>query len=278
MPRIHPTAVVDGSAQLADDVEIGPYCLVEADVSIGAGSRLLSHAVIRRYTSLGEGNVVYPAAVLGGEPQDLKFDPGPASYVRIGDHNVFREGVTISRPTHPGAVTRIGSHSYWMTHSHAGHDSTAGDHVVMANGAVLAGHVELGPRCVLSAYSGVHQFCWVAQMVLMQGGAIATMHVPPYVLLAGAVNTVAGLNVVGMRRAGLSSEDRRQIQEAFNLTYRTGISPAKALGRMEACTDWGEPADQFRQFIRRVIAAGKPYNRGLCRFRKYRGGEGDSGD
>jgi UDP-N-acetylglucosamine acyltransferase len=273
MPRIHPTATVDGAAELADDVEIGPYCLVEGDVSIGAGSRLLSHAVVRRHSRLGRGNVVYPGAVLGGEPQDLKFDPATVSYLQIGEGNVFREGVTIHRATHPGGATRVGNGTYWMVNSHAGHDSVICDEAILINGAVLAGHTELGRRVLMSAYSGVHQFCWVGPMALLQPTAVATMHVPPYVLLAGAINSVAGLNIVGMRRAGLTSEDRRQIQEAFRLTYRAGISPAKALERMEACTDWGQPADQFRQFIRRVLQARKPYQRGLCPFRGARKGQ-----
>ena len=270
MPRIHPTAVVDASAELADDVEIGPHCVVEADVRIGAGTRLISHAVVRRYTRIGQGNVVHPGAVLGGEPQDHNFKPDTLSCVEIGDGCIFREGVTISRATQPGGVTRIGNSVFFMTNSHAGHDALVHDQAILVNGAVLAGYTELGRKAFVSAYGGVHQFCWVGSLVMMQAGAIATMHAPPFVTMANGINNVAGLNVVGMRRAGLSAEDRRQIQEAFSITYRQGLPPAKAIERMDARGDWGPAADQFRQFIRRVLEAKKPFHRGLCPFRVTR--------
>ena len=127
MATIHSTALVDPAAKLADDVEIGPYCLVEADVALGPGTVLRPHAIVRRYTTLGSGNFVDSFAVLGGLPQDLKFKPDTVSFVRIGDNNVFREGVTVSRATGEGHATTVGSGTYWMTGSHAGHDATVHD-------------------------------------------------------------------------------------------------------------------------------------------------------
>jgi len=269
MPTIHPTAIVDPAARLGEGVEIGPYCIVEADVEIGAGTVLRPHAVVRRYTTMGRGNYVDSHTVLGGDPQDFKFDTASKTTLQIGDGNVFREGVTVSRATGEGKATTVGSNGYFMTRSHAGHNAVAGDRVILVNGAALAGHAELGDGAIMSAYSAVHQFCWVGDMVLMQGGTIMTMHMPPYVISAGAVNAVVGLNVVGLRRAEhITREDRAQIKEAFALTYRSGMSPAKATEKMDECTDWGEAADKFRQFVRKVVQAEGPYKRGLCPKRR----------
>jgi len=273
MPKIHPTAAVDPRARIAEDVEIGPGCVVEGDVEIGTGTILRPHAVIRRYTSLGEGNFVDSGAVLGGDPQDLKFDPATVAYLRIGDGNTFREGVTISRASKKGQATVVGSKTYWMATSHAGHDARIDDGAILVNGALVAGHAHVGPRAFLSGHVVVHQFTWIGEGVMSQGHAGTSTHMPPFVLFAG-INRVAGLNIVGLRRTPeVTPEDRRQIQEAFRLTYRAGFSAAEALARMDQCSDWGAPASRYREFIRRVVAAEKPYNRGLGRLRK--GGSDD---
>lgn len=270
MPTIHPTAIVDPAARLADDVEIGAYSIVEADVELGAGTVLRSHATVRRYTTMGTGNYVDSHTVLGGEPQDFKFDAESKTFLRIGEGNVFREGVTISRATGEGKTTTVGSNGYFMAGSHAGHNAVVGDHVIMVNGAALAGHAEIGDRVIMSAGAAIHQFCWAGDMVMMQGGTIMTMHLPPYVISAGRINTVAGLNTVGLRRAEhISGDDRAQIKEAFALTYRSGMTPVKAVAKMDACTDWGEAADKFRQFVRKVVQAEAPYRRGLCPMRRH---------
>ncbi len=270
MPRIHPTAIVDDSAQIGNGARIGPHCIVEADVVIGSGCRLRNNVVVRRFTTMGANNVVDAFCVLGGEPQDFKFDPATETYLLIGDHNVFREGVTISRATGAGQTTRIGSRTYWMANSHAGHNVTVGDEVIMVNGACAGGHASLGDRTILSANAVVHQFCRVGRMVMGQGNSGTSMHVPPYTIFTYP-NWVAGLNGVGLRRASdISDEDRRQIKEAFRITYRSGLTPAEALDRMEACTDWGKPADEFRKFVRDALYAEPPFNRGLCPLRAGR--------
>lgn len=271
MPKIHPTAVVDVKAHLADDVEIGPYSVVEGDVRIGSGTVLREHAVVRRYTTLGTGNFVDAYAVLGGLPQDLKFDPRSMTYLRIGDGNVFREGVTISRATGEGLETRVGNKTYWMAGTHAGHNATVDDEAILVNGSALAGHTVLGRKSILSAHVVVHQFCWIGEMVMSQGNCATSMHVPPYVIIAG-VNQVAGLNVIGLRRSpGITDEDRRQIKEAFHITYRSGLAREESLKRMDACADWGVPAGKFRDFVRKAFSAAKPYNRGLSGLRMERG-------
>ncbi len=263
MADVHPTAMVDGSAKLADDVTVGPFCIVEGDVEIGPGTVLRQHVIVRRYTTLGANNFVDAFVVLGGEPQDVKFRADTVSYLRIGDNNIFREGVTISRATEPGGVTTVGNDTYWMADSHAGHDATIGDGVILVNAALVGGHATIGPRAILSAGVMVHQFTWVGEMVMAQGKAAITQHVPPFVMFAN-INVVIGLNVVGLRRAAdITAEDREQIKEAFGITYRSKLTPAKALEKMEACTDWGGPAERFRDFIRKVITAKPPYDRGL---------------
>ena len=263
MSNIHPTAVVDPSAQLADDVEIGPYAVVEADTAIGAGTVLRPHSIIRRYTTLGEGNVVDSFVVLGGEPQDLKFDPAQVSYLRIGDNNIFREGVTISRATGEGLATSIGSRTMWMANAHAGHNATVGDDVILANAVLLAGHTLIERGCVLAGQAMIHQFCWVGERVMFQGHAATSQHMPPYVI-AIRDNEVGSLNSVGLRRApDLDDTDRDQIKEAFKITYRRSLKPVEALAEMDTHTEWAPAAGRFRDFVRKVLNAEGPYLRGL---------------
>ena len=264
MPQVHPTAIVDPSAELADDVEVGAYAIVEADCSIGAGTVLRPHTIVRRYTTLGEGNFVDSFTTLGGWPQDLKFDPAQVSYLTIGDRNVFRENVTISRATGERKITTIGSDGYWMACSHAGHNATVGDGVTMVNSALIGGHATLGDGCVLGGNAAIHQFVWVGERVMFQGNAASSMHIPPFIM-AAKISRVAGLNSLGMRRAkDLTDEDRAQIKEAFRLTYRSRLTPEKALREMDQHSEWGAAAGRFRDFVRKVLAAEPPYTRGLA--------------
>jgi len=259
---VHPSAV------LADDVEIGAYSVVEADVVIGAGSVLREHATLRRYTTIGQNNIVDSHAVLGGLPQDLKFDPRTVSYLRVGDNNVFREGVTVSRATKEGEATLIGNRTYWMTTSHAGHNAVVEDDAILVNGSALAGHTVLGRGAILSAHVVVHQFCWFGEGAMSQGNAATSMHIPPFAILAG-VNHVVALNAIGLRRSKeIGDADRRQIREAFNLTYRSNLNTSDALKAMDEHTEWGPPAARFREFVRRVASARPPYRRGLCPLRR----------
>jgi UDP-N-acetylglucosamine acyltransferase len=267
MAQIHPTAVIDPSATLAEDVEVGPFAVVEADVEIGRGTVLRPHSVVRRYTTLGAGNLVDSFAVLGGLPQDLKFDEKQVSYLRIGDGNIFREGVTISRATGEGESTVVGNNTYWFTNSHAGHNTEVCDEAILVNGALVAGHCTIGRGAILPANGTIHQFTWIGEKAMFQGTASASMHVPPYVMVTG-VNIIVSLNKVGLRRSEeISAEDRKQIEEAFNITYRSKLSTSAALEKMDTCPDWGEAAGLFREFVRKVVHAEPPYNRGLCTYR-----------
>ena len=271
MARIHPTAIIHDGATIADDVEIGPYCVVEPDVEIGAACRLREHVIIRRYTTIGQRNSFDAFCVIGGEPQDLKFKPETVSYVRIGDDNTFREGVTISRATGDGKATVVGSRNYWMALAHIGHNVTVEDDIILTNGVAIGGHVTIGRRVVISAHVGVHQFCWIGEGAMLQGNGAITTHVPPFTIIAG-LNRLVGLNTVGLHRnPEIAQLDREQIKEAFKLVYRSGLTRKAALAEMDARTDWGSPAKKFRDFIRRALEAQPPYDRGLCQLRARAG-------
>lgn len=268
MPRIHPTAIMDRTAELAEDVEIGAYSVVEGQVRLGPGTVLRPHAVVRRSCQVGSGNLIDSFAVIGGEPQDHKFDPAVESSVRIGNDNVFREGVTISRATGAGLATVVGDRNYFMTCAHAGHNATVEDDCVLVNGAALAGHTVLGRRAILSAHVVVHQFCWVGEGVMSQGNAATAMHIPPYCILAN-VSRVVGLNLVGLRRAtDIDERDRREVTAAFRLLYRSGLRLGEAVEGMSAHTEWGRAASSFREFVGRVAQAQSPYNRGIAPLRR----------
>jgi len=264
MARIHETAIVDPTAELADNVEVGAYCIVAGDVLIGAGTVLRPHASVRRYTTLGEGNLVDTHCVLGGEPQDLKFTPETVSFLRIGDGNVFREGVTISRGTDEGTETRVGDRTFWMANSHAGHNATIDDEAILVNGALLAGHTTVGRRAILSGNAVVHQFCRIGELAMVQGISAITRHVPPFVLVSND-SRVVGLNSVGLRRAEyLDDRDREEIKGLFGEFYRSGLTPPHALEAMDRHEGLGAAAGRFREFIREALWARKPYARGVC--------------
>ncbi len=268
MSEIHPTAIIHQDAKLADDVEVGPGCVIESGVEIGSGSRLREHVAVRRYTTIGERNLIDAFCVLGGEPQDLKFDPATVSFLRIGDDNVFREGVTISRATGKGNATIVGNKTYWMAMSHAGHNATIEDEVILTNGCAVGGHATIGRRTIFSTHVSVHQFCWIGEGVMTQGYSGYSMHVPPFTLTGFGINQLVGLNKVGLRRnPDISDEDREQIKEAFRLLYRSKLSAEKALAEMDARDDGGTAAGKFRDFVRRALVAEPPFNRGICPLR-----------
>jgi UDP-N-acetylglucosamine acyltransferase len=207
-------------------------------------------------------------AVLGGLPQDIKFNPSTTSCLRVGDDNVFREGVTVSRATGEGEATVVGNRTYWMTTAHAGHNAVVEDDCILVNGSALAGHTVLGRGAILSAHVVVHQFCWVGEGAMSQGNSATSMHIAPFTLFAGA-NRVVSLNVIGLRRSEeITEEDRRQVQEAFGLTYRSNLNIRAALRAMDERTEWGWAAARFRDFVRRVVLAQPPYKRGLCPLRR----------
>jgi UDP-N-acetylglucosamine acyltransferase len=252
---IHPAAVVSPEAQISPEAVIGPFAVVEARTRIAEGCEIRAHATVKSGTMLGHGNRVHEAAVLGGEPQDLSFS-GIETDLVIGEQNVIREGVTIHRSTNPAHATVIGSGCFLMAYAHIAHDNRVGDRVIMANNVMLAGHVEVGDRAFLGGGVGVHQFCRIGRLAMIGGYAKVVQDCLPFVITDGHPARARGLNVVGLRRAGIGAEQLRTLKEAYRLLLRSGLHRELALQRMAAL---GDPlVDEMVAFVRgskRGIAA-----------------------
>jgi UDP-N-acetylglucosamine acyltransferase len=213
--KIHPSAVIAPDAKLGVGVSVGPFAVIEGRVEIGDGCVIGAHAIIQPWVRMGANNTVHPTAVLGGLPQDLAFDPAQETWVEIGDGNVFREGVTISRATQPGQATRIGSHCYLMNNSHVGHDCTVGDYTIFAGGATLGGHVHVGDRVFLGGGVMTHQFCRIGSFAMLQGLAGINKDVLPFMMVGGRPGKHYRLNLVGMRRAGIDGDRLKAVSAAI---------------------------------------------------------------
>jgi UDP-N-acetylglucosamine acyltransferase len=233
---VHPTAIVSPDARLGRNVTVGPYAVIEERTVVGDGCEIRAHAVVKRYTTLGAGNRVHEGAVLGGEPQDLSFRDLETALV-IGDRNVVREGVTIHRSAREGGATVVGSDCFLMAYVHVAHDNHIGDRVIMANNVMLAGHVEVGERAFLGGGSGVHQFCRVGRLAMVGGNAKVVQDCLPFVITDGHPARARGLNVVGLRRAGVAAPQLRVLEEGCRLLLRSGLRLEPALAQMGALRD-----------------------------------------
>jgi UDP-N-acetylglucosamine acyltransferase len=229
---VHPTALVDPGAELHPSAEVGPYSIIEADVHIGEGSVIESCVRIYAGTRLGRFNRVHHDAVIGALPQDLSFDPATPTRVRIGDHNTFREYVSVHRGSKE-AVTWIGHHNYFMALAHVAHDCRVGDHNILANGATLGGHVQVQHHAFLSGHTAVHQFCRIGAYAMVAGVSGVPRDVPPYVTVDGHRAEIVGLNLVGLRRADFDPLRRTAIKRAYRLLYKSGLTPSEALERLK---------------------------------------------
>ncbi len=247
MPDIHPTACISPRARLAEDVQIGAFCVVEDEVELGAGCRLENHVVVKAGTVMGPGNWVCEHAVLGGLAQH-KSPSGPAGRVRIGARNMIREQVTIHRALSASAETVLGDDNLLMVAAHIAHDCRVGNHVILANNVLLAGHVEVGDRAFMSGASAVHQFCRVGSLAMVGGQAHITKDVPPYVTIDGLSSMIVGLNVVGLRRAGFTASDLQALKAAYRVAFRMGLRWEETLERLRAEFPQG-PASSFHQFL-----------------------------
>ncbi|MCB1234076.1 MAG: acyl-ACP--UDP-N-acetylglucosamine O-acyltransferase [Verrucomicrobiae bacterium] len=248
MPSIHPSAIVDAAARIAEDVHIGPYAIVEGPVRLGEGCRLGPHAQLIGDVKIGPRTVIGPGAIIGADPQSVKFDPATPSRVEIGPENTIREYVTIHRSERDGGVTRVGTRNFIMTGAHLAHDVWIGDDNVIANNCLLAGHVRLGDRAFLGGGSVFHQFVRVGDLAMIQGGSRISLDVPPF-LMGCHYNRIAGLNAVGMRRAGLSPDERAGIKRAFKILYCQGLGLPQALRETDS-HEWPEAAKRFLAFFR----------------------------
>jgi UDP-N-acetylglucosamine acyltransferase len=226
---IHSTAIVHAQAQVDPTVEVGPYCVVDERVVIGPHCKLGPHVHLTGSTLIGQNNCFHAGCVVGDAPQDLKYR-GDWTRLRIGDDNVFREHVTVHRSNSLTEETVIGSHNFFMAHSHVGHNARVGDHVIVANGALLAGHVTVGDAAFISGHCLVHQFVRVGTLALMQGGSAISKDLPPFTIARGD-NGLCGLNTVGLRRAGLSSDERLELRRLYHALFRRGERLQVALER-----------------------------------------------
>jgi UDP-N-acetylglucosamine acyltransferase len=248
VPRIHPTALVSPDAEIADDASIGPFTVIEGPVKIGGGVKIGGHAWISGRTVIGEACEIGWGSILGADPQDLSFDPAVDSGVILGPRNTVREYVTIHRGSRAGGQTILGQGNLLMTGVHLAHDVRLGDDNILANNVLLAGHVTVGNKAFLGGAAGFHQFIQIGDLAMVQGLTAVSQDVPPYCTAYG-INQIAGLNTVGLRRAGFSADDRAAIKRAFKLVYQSGKPREEALAAA-ASQDWPPPALRFLDAIR----------------------------
>jgi UDP-N-acetylglucosamine acyltransferase len=246
---IHPTSVIDNEAEIAPDVQIGPYTIIEGPVRIGPGCVIESHVCLSGPMEMGSGNFVSHGAVLGKSPQHKGYR-GEDTTLKIGDGNIFREHVTVHRGTVQGAgSTVIGNQNLFMIGSHLGHDVCVGNGCTLINGALVAGHVQLSDGCILSGHSAVQQRVRFGRLAMLGGLGSTTKDIPPFVLAQG-YNCVTGLNVVGLRRAGVSAEAIASLREAFRILFKEGRTMTRALERIESDLGSVSEVAEFVAFIR----------------------------
>jgi UDP-N-acetylglucosamine acyltransferase len=262
---IHPSAIISPGAQLDSSVEVGPFSVIDAEVSLGPGCRVGPHVYLTGRTTIGPENCFHANCVIGGPPQDVKYKNEPTG-LRIGARNLFREGATVNRSAKLGEDTVVGSHNFLMINSHLAHNVRLGDRVIVANGALLAGHVEVEDGAFISGNCLVHQFVRIGTLAIMQGGSAISQDLPPYTVARGD-NNIRGLNTVGLRRAGLSPAERLELKRLYQKLFLSGQNRSQAMA--EARQEFASaPAVHLLDFI----AASK---RGVCRHRGVAFGEED---
>lgn len=256
--KIHPTAIIDPKAELAEDVEVQPYTIIGSQVHIGRGSVVGPHCVIDGRTIIGENNSFFSGSQIGVMCQDLKHNMKLTGRVEIGDNNTFREHVTISASTMSSynddhRITTIGNNCLFMAYSHVGHDCQLGSEIIMGNCATLAGHVHVEDYAFFAGLSAVHQFCAVGTIAMIGGLAAVSKDVPPYTMIAGNPARFCGLNSVGLRRRGIDSVTRRQIKEMTRIMFRSSFNTTQALHEIERVVEDTSARTHFLDFFRKSI-------------------------
>jgi len=247
---IHPTAIIDPGARIAESADIGPFCIVGAEVEIGARTRLMANIYLEGPTTIGDDNIFYPYSTIGVASQDLKFK-GERAEARIGHRNKIREFVTIHRGTQGGGlITSIGSDNLLMAYTHIAHDCSVGDHCILVNGVTLAGHVTIGDRVELSAFVGVHQFCRVGRHSFVGPHAVVTQDILPYSMcVAEREMKVFGANRVGLERRGFATDAIERLQTSFRLLTRAQLNTSQAIERIRAEVPSSAEVDELLEFI-----------------------------
>jgi UDP-N-acetylglucosamine acyltransferase len=247
---IHPTALIDPEARLADDVEVGPFTVIGPDVEIGAGSRIGPHVVIKGPTVLGERTRIFQFASVGEDPQDKKY-AGEETFLEIGDRNVIREFATVNRGTvQDKGRTLIGNDNLLMAYTHVAHDCRIGDHTILANAASLGGHVDVEDWAILGGFTIVHQFCRIGAHSFCGMGSAISKDVPPYVTVGGHPAKPHGINSEGLRRRGFPDEQIQAIKRGYKLIYMQQLKLDEAIARIEAGTGEGEAVRRLVDFLR----------------------------
>jgi len=256
---IHPTAIVDSKAEIAEGVEIGPYSVIEKDVVIGERTKIGPHVVIREGTRIGKQCHIFQFSSIGEAPQAFAYK-GEKTYLLIGDQNIIRESVTLHRGTVPGGKkTIIGNNNYFMAYAHVAHDCQIGNQVVMANGATLAGHIQIEDHATIGGLSAVHQFCQIGTHAFLSGLTGVSLDIPPYTLASGSRAKLFGLNLVGLKRHHFSEETLRALKKAYRLIFRSGLTMEKAVKQVKEDSISQMPEVQhLLQFIQNS-------KRGICR-------------
>lgn len=250
MPTVHPTAFVDADAHLADDVHIGPYCVISGPVVLGPGVRLIAHVSIQGPCMVGDGTIVYPNASLGFEPQDFKFKPGsPTAGVKVGRHCLIREHATVHASTRPDRPTTVGDRVLMMVNTHLGHDAWVGDDVILVNNSLLAGHTEVQSRAILSGGAMLHQFGRIGRMAMCGGGSVLSNDVPPFCMTANR-NTLVGLNLVGLRRSGMPAEEINAVKRAYSQVFRVNPPRSELLAMLDERARTSDAVAEMAAFIR----------------------------
>lgn len=233
MPEIHPTSIVSKDAQIADDVVIGPFCIVEGDVKIDSGTKLLSHVVVYDGARIGKNNKIFPGTVIAAVPQDLKFN-NEYTEVFIGDNNTIREAVTISRATSSTKKTVVGNNCLLMAYVHIAHDCLVGNNCILANSVELAGHVHVEDYVIIGGLTGVHQFTSIGQHSMVGACSKIVKDIPPYSLFSGNPINYEGLNIIGLRRRGFTPEAIQSLKEAYGILYSPAYNTSQAVEKIKS--------------------------------------------
>lgn len=258
MNKVSELAVVSKNAKIAEGVEIGPYAIIEDDARIGCGVKIWPHAHICKGAEIGENSQVHMGAVVGHLPQDLTFDINKKTYVKVGKRTVIREYATIHRSTDENAPTLIGDDCYIMAVSHVGHDCHIGNNVVLANGALLAGHVDIGDSSFISGNVVVHQFCRIGSYVIVGGFSGINKDVPPYMLVRGP-SVIRSVNLVGLRRAKFARDTIHKIMDAFKLLYHSNLNTAQAVDEIKKLM----PSKELEYLVEFIQGS----KRGICKYK-----------
>lgn len=255
---IHGSALIDPGSEIEEGVEIGPYAVIGDGVRIGAGTRIQHHASIMGPTVVGRDNQIFPFASLGTGPQDIGYRNEPTR-LEIGDRNIFREFVSINRgTTKGGGVTSIASDCYFMSNSHVAHDCIVGNNVIMANSAALGGHISIGDDAILGGLVAIHQFVRIGRLAMIGGVSGVPKDIPPFMIASGERTVLYGLNSIGLKRHGFTSEKISRLKKVYRLLFRSGLTLNEALAAVERDFDSAPEIDELLAFIRTS-------KRGICR-------------